>query len=181
MMTKNGITVSRWIDGVLEKNELIDQDSNLRGVFYWGHAPTRRPVASEMKRAMDKLDLLVVVDPPIGHRCHGRHARQARRPEPQPCGVPAACSHAVRNQRFLHGVNRSLQWREKVIEPLWGSRSDHMIMYQLAQKLGFDKSWSRTTRCRRSRAWTSPWSKTSLREINRSVWTIGYTARAQSA
>ena len=34
MMSKPGITVSRWIDGVLEKNELIDQDSNLRGVFY---------------------------------------------------------------------------------------------------------------------------------------------------
>ena len=27
MMTKPGMTVSRWIDGVLEKNELIDQDS----------------------------------------------------------------------------------------------------------------------------------------------------------
>ncbi|OYU44735.1 MAG: formate dehydrogenase, partial [Burkholderiales bacterium PBB4] len=32
MMGKPGITVSRWIDGVMEKNELIDQDSNLRGV-----------------------------------------------------------------------------------------------------------------------------------------------------
>ncbi len=39
MMTKPGMTVSRWIDGVLEKNELIDQDSNLRGLFFWGHAP----------------------------------------------------------------------------------------------------------------------------------------------
>ena len=29
MMTKSGITVSRWIDGVLEKNDLIDQDPNL--------------------------------------------------------------------------------------------------------------------------------------------------------
>ncbi|MFM7000144.1 MAG: molybdopterin-dependent oxidoreductase, partial [Limnohabitans sp.] len=38
MMGKPGITVSRWIDGVLEKNELIDQDANLRGVFFWGHA-----------------------------------------------------------------------------------------------------------------------------------------------
>ena len=27
MMTKPGMTVSRWIDGVLEKNELIDQDT----------------------------------------------------------------------------------------------------------------------------------------------------------
>ena len=31
MMSKPGMTVSRWIDGVLEKNELIDQDPNLRG------------------------------------------------------------------------------------------------------------------------------------------------------
>ena len=30
MMEKPGMTVSRWIDGVLEKNELIDQDRNLR-------------------------------------------------------------------------------------------------------------------------------------------------------
>ena len=63
MMSKPGITVSRWIDGVLEKNELIDQDANLRGVFYWGHAPNSQTRGLEMKRAMDKLDLLVVVDP----------------------------------------------------------------------------------------------------------------------
>ena len=37
--------------------------------------------------------------------------------------------------------NRSIQWREKVIEPLFESRTDHMIMYQLAQKLGFDKEF----------------------------------------
>ena len=63
MMTKPGMTVSRWIDGVLEKNELIDQDSNLRGLFFWGHAPNSQTRGLEMKRAMDKLDLLVVVDP----------------------------------------------------------------------------------------------------------------------
>ena len=63
MMTKPGITVSRWIDGVLEKNEFIDQDANLRGVFFWGHAPNSQTRGLDMKRAMDKLDLLVVVDP----------------------------------------------------------------------------------------------------------------------
>ena len=46
-----------------EKNELIDQDSNLRGVFFWGHSPNSQMRGLEMKRAMDKLDLLVVVDP----------------------------------------------------------------------------------------------------------------------
>ena len=63
MMTKPGMTVSRWIDGVLEKNELIDQDSNLRGMFFWGHAPNSQTRGLEMKKAMDKLDLLVVIDP----------------------------------------------------------------------------------------------------------------------
>ncbi len=39
MMEKPGITVSRWIDAVLEKNENLDQDPNLRAVIFWGHAP----------------------------------------------------------------------------------------------------------------------------------------------
>jgi formate dehydrogenase major subunit len=63
MMGKPGMTVSRWFDGVLEKNELIDQPSNLRGLFYWGHAPNSQTRGLDQKRAMDKLDLLVVVDP----------------------------------------------------------------------------------------------------------------------
>src|SRR5919201_2024542 len=33
--------------------------------------------------------------------------------------------------------NRSVQWRERVIEPMFDSRTDQMIMYELAQKLGF--------------------------------------------
>ena len=46
MMTKPGITVSRWIDGVLEKNELIDQDSEpARRVLSGAMRPTRRPAA----------------------------------------------------------------------------------------------------------------------------------------
>src|SRR5437762_11438122 len=32
MMEKSGSTVSRWIDLVLEKNELIDQDNNVRAI-----------------------------------------------------------------------------------------------------------------------------------------------------
>ena len=38
MMEKpGGITVSRWIDGVLENNEQVDQDSNLKAVSILGH------------------------------------------------------------------------------------------------------------------------------------------------
>jgi hypothetical protein len=46
MMEKSGITVSRWIDGVLEKNENIDQDSNPARRGLLGHGaeqPDARP------------------------------------------------------------------------------------------------------------------------------------------
>jgi formate dehydrogenase major subunit len=63
MMEKSGMTVSRWIDGVLEKNEMIDQDSNLRAIVYWGHAPNSQSRGLEMKQAMEKVDLMVIIDP----------------------------------------------------------------------------------------------------------------------
>ena len=56
MMTKPGITVSRWIDGVLEKNENIDQDPNIRSMFFWGHAPNSQTRGIEMQAAMHALD-----------------------------------------------------------------------------------------------------------------------------
>ena len=38
-MAKPGMTVSRWIDGGDREERAIDQDPNLRAVFFWGHAP----------------------------------------------------------------------------------------------------------------------------------------------
>ncbi|MEO7549335.1 MAG: molybdopterin-dependent oxidoreductase, partial [Ramlibacter sp.] len=140
MMTKPGITVSRWIDGVMEKNELIDQDSNLKAVVFWGHAPNSQTRGLEMKRAMDKLDLLVVVDPYPS--ATAAMAAMPGKPEDQNPNravylLPAATQFETSGS--VTASNRSIQWREKVIEPLWESRSDHMIMYQLADKLGFGK------------------------------------------
>src|SRR3990167_8318329 len=54
MMNNPGITVSRWIDGVTEKNELIDQDPNLRAMIFWGHAPNSQSRGKEMVDAMKK-------------------------------------------------------------------------------------------------------------------------------
>jgi formate dehydrogenase major subunit len=64
LMEKPGITVSRWFDAVLEDNQYVDQPSNLRAVFYWGHAPNSQTRLPDMKKlAMQKLDMLVVIDP----------------------------------------------------------------------------------------------------------------------
>ncbi|MDP2264605.1 MAG: formate dehydrogenase subunit alpha [Hydrogenophaga sp.] len=178
-MEKPGITVSRWIDGVLENNELIDQDANLRGVFFWGHAPNSQTRGLEMKRAMDKLDLLVVVDPYPS--ATASMAAMPGKPEDQNPNravylLPAATQFETSGS--CTASNRSLQWREKVIEPLWESRSDHMIMYQLAQKLGFDKELVKNYKMQQVKGMDEPVVEDILREINRSVWTIGYTGQS---
>ena len=180
MMTKPGMTVSRWIDGVLEKNELIDQDSNLRGLFFWGHAPNSQTRGLEMKRAMDKLDLLVVVDP--FPSATAAMAAMPGRPEDQNPNravylLPASTQFETSGS--ITASNRSIQWREQVIEPLWESRTDHMIMFQLADKLGFGKELVKNYKMVKAKGgMEEPEPESILREINRSVWTIGYTGHS---
>ena len=179
MMTKPGMTVSRWIDGVLEKNELLDQDPNLRGVFYWGHAPNSQTRGLEMKRAMDKLDLLVVVDPypsaTAAMAAMPGHPKDAN-PNRAVYLLPAATQFETSGS--VTASNRSIQWREKVIEPLWESRTDHMIMYQLADKLGFGKELVKNYKMQKVKGMDEPIPEDILREINRSIWSIGYTGQS---
>ncbi len=178
MMTKPGMTVSRWVDGVLEKNELIDQESNLRGLFYWGHAPNSQTRGLEMKTALDKLDLLVVVDP-----FPSATAAMAAMPGKTEVNPNRAVYLLPATTQFetsgsVTASNRSLQWREKVMEPLFESRTDHMIMYQLAQKLGFGEQLVKNYKMQKVKGMDEPVPDDILREMNRAVWTIGYTGQS---
>ena len=130
---------------------------------------------------MDKLDLLVVIDPyPSASAAMAAMPGKAEDLQPEPRGLPAAGGDAVRDLAArCTASNRSLQWREKVIEPLFESRTDHMIMYQLAQKLGFDKELvARLKLVPGKGGMMEPEPESILREINRSVWTIGYTGQS---
>nr|WP_315229582.1 formate dehydrogenase subunit alpha [uncultured Limnohabitans sp.] len=179
MMTKPGITVSRWIDGVMEKNELIDQDSNLKAVFYWGHAPNSQTRGLEMKRAMDKLDLLVVVDPyPSATAAMAAMPGKAEDLNPNRAVYLLPAATQFETSGSCTASNRSLQWRDKVIEPLWESRTDHMIMYQFAQKLGFGPELVKNYKLQKVKGMDEPMPEDILREINKSVWTIGYTGQS---
>jgi formate dehydrogenase major subunit len=163
LMEKPGMTVSRWFDGVLEKNEYIDQPSNLRAVIYWGHAPNSQTRLPDMKAAMQKLDLMVVVDP-YPSMTAAMHGRQD--------GVyllPA--STQFETEGSVTASNRSIQWREQVIEPLFESKPDHEIMYLFAKKFGFANELCRNIKVVNNR----PDIADILREINKTCWTIGYT------
>ncbi|WP_066266263.1 formate dehydrogenase subunit alpha [Hydrogenophaga palleronii] len=178
-MEKPGITVSRWIDGVLENNELVDQEANLRGVFFWGHAPNSQTRGLEMKRAMDKLDLLVVVDPyPSATASMAAMPGKAEDLNPNRAVYLLPAATQFETSGSCTASNRSLQWREKVIDPLWESRSDHMIMHQFAEKLGFATELSKNYKMQKVKGMDEPMPEDILREINKSVWTIGYTGQS---
>jgi formate dehydrogenase major subunit len=168
MMTKPGITVSRWIDGVLEKNENIDQDANLKAVIYWGMAPNSQTRGKEMLDAMKALDTLVVIDPyPSATASMAAMVRKD--------GVyllPATTQFETEGS--CTASNRSLQWREAVIKPLFESRPDHVIMYQLARKFGFEKEFTKNIKVTND----EPSMEDTLREINKGTWTIGYSGQS---
>jgi len=180
MMEKSGTTVSRWIDAVLEKNELIDQDNNVRAMVFWGHAPNSQTRGLEMKKAFDKLDLLVVIDPyPSATAAMAAMQVDGQQLNPNRAVYLLPAASQFETSGSVTASNRSLQWREKVIEPLFESRTDHMIMYQLAEKLGFGKELVAKIKLVPGKGgMMEPEPESMLDEINRGSWAIGYTGQS---
>ena len=166
MMNLTGIPVSRWIDGVLEAKENLEQPDNTRAMVLWGHAPNSQTRLPEMKQAMEKLDLLVVVDPypTVSAILHDRT---------DGCYLLPA-STQFETSGSVTASNRSLQWRDKVVEPLFESLPDHTIMHKFATKFGFADRLFRNIEVNGE----EPLIEDLTREFNRGMWTVGYTAQS---
>lgn len=167
LMNLKGIPVSRWIDGVLEDVDKMDQPAKVRGMVFWGHAPNSQTRLLEMKKAMEMLDLLVVVDPypTFSAVLHDRKD-----------GVyllPAATQFETYGS--VTASNRSIQWREKVVEPLFESLPDHTIMVKFAKKFGFADQFLKNIKVDDK---DEPLVEDITREINKGMWTIGYTGQS---
>ena len=166
LMESKGIPVSRWVDGVLEAKDNMDQPDNLRAMVFWGHAPNSQSRGLDMKKAFEKLDLLVVVDPyptasAVMHdRTDGVYL------------LPAATQFETYGS--VTASNRSLQWRDKIFDPLFDSKTDHEIMYLLAQKFGFADEMFKNIEVKEN----EPVIEDITREFNRGLWTIGYTGQS---
>jgi formate dehydrogenase major subunit len=165
-MNVKGIPVSRWIDGVLEDKNNISQRDNVRAMVFWGHAPNSQTRGPEQKEAMEKLDLLVVIDPypTVTAVMHDRKDGAYLLP----------ASTQFETYGSVTASNRSLQWRDQVIDPLFESKPDHEIMYLMAKKLGFADEFFRNIKVNG----TEPLIEDVLREMNRGTWTIGYTGQS---
>ena len=166
LMEAKGIPSTRWFDAVLaEKNEL-DQPDNVRAMVAWGHAAnsiTREPV---MRQGMEKLELMLVVDPHpttfaiSGNRKNGTYLL--------PAGTQFEQAGSVT------GSNRSIQWREQVVKPIFESKPDAEIMLLLAQKFGFAEQLVKHIEVKDG----VPVAEDILREINRGCFAIGYSGQS---
>ncbi len=166
LMEKTGIPLSRWIDGVLEDKKNIDQPNNIRAMVFWGHAANSQTRLPEMKKAMEKLDLMVVVDPVptfasvIPDRPDGIYV------------LPATTQFETSGS--VTATNRSLQWRDKVFAPWFEAKVDHEIMYLFAKKFGFDKEMFKNIPVKNN----EPVIEDITREWNKGSWVIGYTGQS---
>ncbi|MDE1349507.1 formate dehydrogenase subunit alpha [Vibrio aestuarianus] len=165
-MNTFGIPVSRWIDGVLENKDNIQQRENIRAMFYWGHAVNSQTRGVEMKKAMQKLDMMVIVDPYptvaaiMNDRTDGIYL------------LPATTQFETYGS--VTASNRSIQWRDQVIEPLFESKPDHEIMYLMSKKLGISEQLFKNIRVENNQ----PVIEDITREFNKGMWTIGYTGQS---
>ena len=185
MMEKSGTTVSRWVDAVMESDDNLDQEKAVKAMFYWGHAPNSQTRGPDMKKAMDKLEMMVVIDPyPSATAAMIAMPSETRNPSQLVYLLPAATQMECSGSATAS--NRSIQWREKVIDPLFESMNDHAIMYELAKKLGFADQLVGKANGKQNIAVVKtangkheePVVEDILREINRGVWSIGYTGQS---
>ena len=166
LMEKPGVPVSRWVDGFLENSEDFDQPAPLRAITFWGHATNSQTRGPDRKRALESADLVVVIDP---------YPTQTAVESEREDGLyllPAATT--LEMDGSVTSSNRSLQWREKVQEPAFESRTDYEITRMLAEGFGFDKELFKHIAIEDG----VPKAEDVLREINRGTWTIGYTGQS---
>ena len=167
LMNVTGIPVSRWIDGVLEDPANMDQPAKVRAMVLWGHAPNSQTRMAEMKTAMEKLDMMVVIDPyptvsaVLSDRTDGVYL------------LPAATQFETRGS--VTASNRSIQWRDQIVAPLFESKPDHEIIGMFANKFGFADRMFRNIEMEDA---NTPVIESVTREFNSGMWTVGYTGQS---
>jgi formate dehydrogenase major subunit len=74
--------------------------------------------------------------------------------------------------------NRSIQWGEKVVEPIFESASDYWTIYELAKRLGFADKMFKNIKMVKGKLGEEPEPESVLREINRGGFSTGYCGQS---
>jgi formate dehydrogenase major subunit len=169
IMETPGIPLTRWFDAVLLPRDQVDQKDNVRAMFVQGHASNSITRIPESLKGLQKLDLLVVADP--HPTTWASLAVEAGRKDHMYL-LPACTQFEASGSRVAS--NRSLQWGEQIVKPIFESKNDLEIMYLIAKKLGFADKMFKNIRVENN----LPLAEDVLREMNRGSWSTGYCGQS---
>ena len=132
-MEKKGFTLARWWAGVLGENPGEDAIHNagtrLKALFVMGNGITSTAQTKKVKEALDNLELAVFCDPFVNEGAILTDKQN------DVYILPAATQFETSGS--VTATNRSAQWRYEIIKPMYESKADQDIMFELAKRLGF--------------------------------------------
>ena len=169
IMETPGIPLTRWFDAVLLPKEQVDQKDNVRAMFVQGHASNSITRVPESMKALKQAELLVVADP--HPTTWASLALEAGRKDGMYL-LPACTSFEGKGSRVAS--NRSLQWGEQIVKPIFEAKDDLEIMYRMAGKLGFADKMFKNIKVENN----LPIAEDILREMNRGSWSTGYCGQS---
>jgi formate dehydrogenase major subunit len=166
LMNTSGIPSTRWHDATLMPKDKVAQKDNLKAMIIMGHGGNTVTRMPETAKAIEKLELLVVADPHpttwavLSERKNGTYL------------LPVCTSYENNGSRTAS--NRSIQWGEQIVKPIFESKDDLEIMYLLAKKLGIADRMFRNIKVEGN----LPIAEDVLREINRGGFSTGYCGQS---
>ncbi len=138
MMEVPGIPSTRWFDAVSLPKDQVAQRDNVKGLFIMGHGGNTVTRMPEMVKGLEKAELLVVADPHpttfahISNRKNGTYL------------LPICTQFECSGSRTAS--NRSIQWGEKVVDPIFESANDYWVLHRFAESSVSLIGCSRTSR-----------------------------------
>jgi formate dehydrogenase major subunit len=166
LMEGPGIPSTRWFDAALLPKEQVSQPDTLQAMFVMGHGVNTITRLPEAVRGIEKLEMLVVCDPyptawsVLSERKNGTYL------------LPACTSFEMDGSRTAS--NRSIQWGEQIVKPVFESKNDYDTMYMFAKKLGFADKMFKNIKVENG----AVLAEDILREINRGGWSTGYCGQS---
>ncbi|MDE5603031.1 MAG: molybdopterin-dependent oxidoreductase, partial [Helicobacter sp.] len=168
MMETRGYAHSTWKFGVLEDENIQNNGgTKLRALVVIGSGMTTVSLLDLQKKAMDKLDLIVFVDPYVNDL-----AVYSDR-DNDLFLLPAASQ--MESSGSVAATNRSYQWRSKVMEPLFECKEDQEVLFEFAKRFGFLEEFQRSLYENAKKEGRSEfiWPEDATTELTQSVRSIG--------
>jgi len=171
-MHTKGFTLAKWWQGVLQEEKTYS-DAPIRALWVQGNGITSISQQAKVQQALDKLDLLVIAEP------FANEAAVITNKKDNVYILPTATQFECEGS--VTATNRTAQWRSKVVDPLYESKTDEEIMFIFAKKFGFYDEFVRGMMMgvKDGKAVkvknTFKWPEDATREIARIIKTIGLT------